>query len=387
MSNPTDKKQNSQKSPGLAAFLSFILPGAGHVYADNIKKGLLFNITFWLVLFSLRFIAVTFTALVAGLILLPLYSIYIMRDAYRTIKRNPQEKTGEKNKWHLYFLMVVINAGLLRMPSDTLNKYSSLIFFHVPTEAMEPSLLVGDYFVAKRTKNIQHNDITVFIYPVDQQTYYIKRCIGLPGDSVEIKNDSAYVNHTIVDNPSQLKFGYIITTDGSEINPVFFEERDITQINRNGSGDYIIMLTPDQAKEVSAIPTVKNIERANMPGDGMMFPNGVYTGWSAGNYGPIYIPKKRVEIKLTIENVKFYSGVLHSENNNCTIDNDTIVKINNQIISTYTFKENYFFVLGDNRHNSLDSRYWGFVAEKFITGKALYLYWSKSMSRIGNGVQ
>lgn len=117
----------------------------------------------------------------------------------------------------------------------------------------------------------------------------------------------------------------------------------------------------------------------------MIYPKSENLKWNTDFYGTIYIPRKGDKIQLTDENIDFYSKCIAFENESVERDNSGL-KVNGHFMSTYEFKENYFFMMGDNRHNSLDSRFWGLLPEKLVIGKAMYLYWGQTSDRIGKKV-
>ena len=202
------------------------------------------------------------------------------------------------------------------------------------------SLPIGDtyvdwiqtpYFRLPGFTSVAHNDIIVFNFPLDKELpidhrqEYIKRCIGLPGDTIQIKKGIVSINTKNIIEPENILF--------------LFDEKQ----NR---------LLIDSAAYSPAV-----------------FPNSSNIKWNADNFGPLYIPKKGENIILTKNNMLLYKKVIEEyENNEIKIKNDSVF-INNQYRLTYTFKMNYYFAMGDNRYNSIDSRFWGFVPENHLIGR------------------
>src|SRR5260221_341869 len=143
----------------------------------------------------------------------------------------------------------------------------------------------------------------------------------------------------------------------------------------------------DPALQVGDILAFNKTKSIATEGDSerMIYPKSENLNWNADFYGPIYIPKKGDKIELTDKNIDLYLKCIEFENGSIEKDNSGL-KINGQTMSTYVFKEDYYFMMGDNRHNSLDSRYWGLLPQELVIGKAMYLYWGRTRDRIGKKV-
>ncbi|HXS35839.1 MAG TPA: signal peptidase I [Flavipsychrobacter sp.] len=232
---------------------------------------------------------------------------------------------------------------------------------------------------------------TVITRPVDKKENYIKRCIGIPGDVIEIKNTRVYVNG----KPNTLfphsKTDYIVTTDGHPLSPGLVQQYNIEQPERIGEKEYLYNLENDEVDIVKKQPGVIGVRLYYEPA-GMVVPrpdmwvypfDTVNYKWNMDNYGPITIPKKGTTITLTPKNISIYSRVIGSYEHNKLEERNGKFIINGKETNTYTFKMDYYWMMGDNRHNSADSRYWGFVPEDHIVGKAwlIWLSYGESMFR------
>jgi signal peptidase I len=254
---------------------------------------------------------------------------------------------------------------------------------------MDPALLVGDVLAYEKTSSIKRNDVTIFWYPDDVRIMYVKRCIGLPGDSLQIEGSTVLVNgKPLTDIP--LKFAHTVTTDGARINSRFLEKHQLSDNDyvQIAPDSYRFFLTGDQAINLSKLSLFKKIERSIAPEgetERMIYPSSSGHRWNADYYGPIYIPKKGDRIELTDENIDLYQKCIEFENESVRRVG-TGLTINGQPRTTYEFKENYFFMMGDNRHNSLDSRYWGLLPHRLVVGKSMYIYWGHTRDRIGKEI-
>ena len=231
---------------------------------------------------------------------------------------------------------------------------------------------------------VERGDVVVFNYPPemehpnDLRTHYVKRCIGLPGDTLEIIASDVYINGQRMQDPDLKQMRYFVSTNQT-IRERVFSDLGIWEYSRTGNG-YMMLTTEENANKLASFDFVNSVSLQiadSSRSEYNIFPDVKYFPWNADYYGPLEIPYKGMTITIDEYTLAKYGSTIrdYEDNNNVSIDIDQLT-IDGTQVTDYTFKKDYYFMMGDNRHNSLDSRYWGFVSEDFIVGEASFIWMS-----------
>ena len=341
------------------------------------------------------------------------------------------EKKSAIAEWRDSIVFAVVVATLFR--------WSCVEAYVIPTPSMENSLLVGDYlFVSKlhygprtpRTplqiplthqkiwftdipsylpwiqlpsyrfpgiSEVRREDVVVFNvppvsqnegveHPIDLKAFYVKRCVAIAGDRLEIVGRELRVNGKPIGKPAGMKFSYLVTAREEitkrSMRNLGLDSDDYYFLGRTEDDRalYKMFLTNSQLKSIRSTPFILAVDDDYTTHDGAdpdIFPTLKFGPWNGDNYGPLVIPKEGMRITINDSTLAAYGETIRLyEHHEAVVISASGLTINGEEIKEYVFKQNYYFMMGDNRNNSLDSRYWGFVPEDHIVGKPLFIWFS-----------
>lgn len=368
------------------------------------------------------------------------YNFYLSYGTQSKYKENRSiEPASEVGEWISSIVFAIVAATIVHtyffQP------------FTIPTSSLEKSLLIGDYLIVSKIhygartpmtpiaapmvhdtipvagiksysktpqlpyfrfpgfENIERNDIVVFNWPadtveqffkttnrrirkpIDKKSNYVKRAVGIPGDVLEVRDGYVYIDGKKNELPdrAKLQFYYEVDTQGQQLSQNTVRKRYGVREIRISGGKYLFTMDDEHARMLEKNPMVKSIKRKVSPKGtafGNIYPNRK-KGWNADQFGPITIPAKGMTVELNPDNIELYAKVireyegheLKTENNQAYIDGN--------LAETYTFDQDYYWMMGDNRQNSEDSRYWGFVPFDHVVGKPVFIFMSIDSNESG----
>lgn len=366
----TQETEIVTKRPWVAGLLALLTPGLGHLYNGKVRAALLIFGSM-LVIFLLIWFSPIALSYAGMLVLLGLLILLVIGSCIHAVIGTTKHREIPRrfyDRWYVYLVIfVAIGLSFEFILKPIKDHHGRVQFAQSSTSSMSPAISAGQRFTWQRTGAVGHGDIAVFEFPGEPDALYVFRCVAKPGDQLIVKQGLAYVNGKLIDNEQALQFRNRISTQGP-LNPAQMEELGISELHRLPDEGYSGYLTATQALKLKAIPVVNDVKPLFMGADvanDEVFPGDITFPWNVDYYGPLDLPKKGQTVEISMQNAILYRALIQLDNPGTHASD---------VIGPYTFNHDFYFMMGDNRHNAADSRFRGPVPDYLIRGKLNYVW-------------
>jgi len=285
-----------------------------------------------------------------------------------------------------------------RLPAiETIDNNDPIVFNYPEGDSVyifpERTYSIYDYrrnAMGRRAAEVASGKAELVTRPVDKMDHYVKRCIAIAGDSLEIRNQQVFINGKAAQNPEKIQFSYTVTTpEGVRINQKMIDDLDLDVLGQNGN-KLVANLNKSQIDALKSKMGGVTIEdypiSTQFPISAFPHDKKISGNWTRDNFGPIWIPKAGVTVDLTPDNIALFRRLIRVYEGNDLVERNGKFIINGEETTKYTIKLNYYWGMGDNRHNSEDSRVWGYIPETHIVGKPWFIWFSTKDGNLGKGI-